>query len=119
MTKEIKYQLNDKTILVQVTTHNDFVNCIEDNPSPFKNSKILLSPETNIDEFEKVVIKCFLEKSQRTIILSERSESGEAICHQIAEQFIKENWTNKELKQIETINCSHFEQQYKYIIIKK
>lgn len=119
MTKEIEYKLGNKIVLVQVSTHSDFVDCIEDTPSPFKLGRTILSPEINIADFEKVVIKCFIEGSQRITILSNNGDSGQTICHNIVEQFVRENWSNADLKQVETINCSHFEQQYKYIITKK
>lgn len=119
MQKITEYQLGNRLVKVHITTHNEFVKCFEDVPSPFKHGKTILNPQIDVNQYEKVVVKCFIEEEQRLPIVQQSSISGESICHTVVEEFIAENWKNHKLLQLETINCSHFEQQYKYLVIPK
>lgn len=82
MTKELEYQLNDKTIFVQVSTHNEFINCLVYSPSPFKHGKTLLNTEIEINNFEKIVIKCLITEDYHLKIMQTNSVNGQTICHE-------------------------------------
>src|SRR5260221_3649426 len=117
MTKEIQYRLGNETIIVQVSTLSDFEECKEDMKSPLKYGKAVLNPDINPNNYEKIVIKCVIEEPHKLIVTKQNKQSGEAICHEVVEQFIEESWKGKKLIQTESIFCNHFELQYKYIII--
>lgn len=38
MEKDVEYQLGFDTVLVKLSVHENFVNCLIDEPSPFKRS---------------------------------------------------------------------------------
>ncbi len=117
---EHKLHFRNDIINVEVSTHKDFIKCIEDDPSPFKSTKNFINPEIDIDSCEKIVIKCFISEAERLKILNAPlSESGMGICHKVVEKFTKSNWKNGEkLLQLESLNCNQYEQQYRFAILK-
>jgi hypothetical protein len=115
MTKEIEYTIQNNTIIVNVSTHDAFGECKEDIQSPFKFMKQVLPPNVDPNLNEQVVIKCFIEEQHRARTANSQ-EGGQQICHTVVDEFIKQNWPDKKLHLIESIHCTQFEQQYKYVI---
>src|SRR5690606_31677192 len=119
MKKNIEYKLrSNEVISVEVSTHDEFLSCKELVASPFQTGKLFVSPEIDINSIQKIVIKCFIQESERLKIVSSYNDFGQSICNNIVEQFIQENWPDKnKLLPLETLNCNHYEQQYKYAIL--
>ncbi|GAB2582687.1 hypothetical protein [Spirosoma areae] len=117
MTENVSFILGQESVTVSVSTHTDFIECVEDIPSPFKHGQTILNPGLDTSNFEGVVIKCFIPFEERDKVSKERA-SGQSICHEVVEDFVRNNWSHKQVFQVETLNCSHFEQQYKYLVQK-
>ncbi len=120
MTTVIEYKLEStgETVTVRVTTLNEFEKCIEDKPSPFKHGASFLDPKIDLTKHQIVFVKCLIEEDQRAKVAKQTALSGEAICHEVVEKFLGKRFRGKKIKSIETINCSHYEQQYKYVVIE-
>ena len=119
MKKTFNYSLltSNENIEVKITTHKEFVECIEDNNFSFKNGKSFIDPKIEMEKFETIVIKCIIPDNQRTKLTNYQANSSMEICYEVIDTFIKENWTNnEELLELESLNCNHFEMQFKYLI---
>lgn len=109
---------SNETIEVEVTTNENFIECIEDNNSPFKHGKSFMDPKIEVEKYETIVIKCIIPENQRNKLFNYQAESSMKICYEVIDQFIKENWKNNEkLLELESLNCNHFEMQFKYLIL--
>ena len=121
MKQIIKYNLSnsDEILELEITTHKDFEQCISLVKSPFNNSKTFIDPELQIEQYETVVIKCYISESERLKVLNTFGENSMNISYKVVDEFISENWRNGEkLMELEGLNCSNFEHQTKYAIIK-
>jgi hypothetical protein len=117
MEKNIEFKIaqSGESVTVGVSTHDDFLPCKEDMRSPFKHGKTILPPEIDPSKYRSVVIKCIIEGKDRTKVGMPKL-SGESICHEVVEQFVKDYFGAKKTVQTETVFCNHYEMQYKYII---
>lgn len=123
MIKTIQYKLltSNDTLELELSTHNDFVECLQKASLPFfgNKNKIFIDPKLQIEQYETIVIKCFISENERLKVLNFTGENSMNITYKIVEEFIKEIWTNGEiLKEIENLSCDHFEHQFKYAIMK-
>lgn len=117
----IKYDLlnGSESVDVEIILLNNFDKCIEDLNFPFKHGKSFINPDIEINKYETVVIKCLIPENERTKIINYHSESSMSICYKAIDLFIEKNWTNNEqLLELESLNCNHFEVQFKYLILK-
>lgn len=120
MKKIIKYDLlnGSESIYVEIILSKNFFKCIEDLNLPFKHGKSFINPDIEVDKHETTVIKCFIPENERTKIINYHSESSMSICYKVIDSFIEKNWTNNEqLIELESLNCNHFEVQFKYLIL--
>lgn len=123
MKKTIQYKLltSNDTLELELSTHNDFFECLQKASPPFFGNinKIFIKPELQIKQYETVVIRCFISENERSKVLNFEGENSMNITYKVIEEFIKENWANGQiLKEIENLSCDHFEHQFKYVIIK-
>lgn len=123
MKKTIHYKIlaNNETLELEISTHKDFVDCIEKHSPPFFGNKNILfvNPELQIEQYEVIVIKCFIAKEERSKVLNWGDESSMNISYKVIDEFIAENWNNGEqLVEIENLSCNHYEIQIKYAITK-
>lgn len=125
MKKTIRYKLStsNETLELEITTHQDFIECLEkvSSPSPFfgNRNKVFINPELQIEHYETVVIRCFISEQERLKVSNFAAENSMNITYKVVEEFIKENWTNGEnLVELENLSCNHFELQFKYAIVK-
>jgi len=117
MTKSIEHDLGGETIIVQISTHDNFVQCIVDEPSPIKHGQTLFNPPIDIKNQRNVVIKCLIEENQRRKLIG-REISAQMIFHEVISELRKEIWPDDELAKVETYTCNPFEEQYKYMFLK-
>lgn len=123
MKKIIQYKLftSNETLELEITTHQNFVECLQKTSSPFfgNKNKVFINPELQIEQFETIVIRCFISENERLKVLNFAGENSMNITYKVVEEFIKENWTNGErLEEVENLSCNHFEHQFKYAIVK-
>jgi len=117
MEKDIEYTLGSSTVIVKVSVHDNFVNCLVDEPSPFKHSVTLGIGD--ISKVNTVVIKCFMPEDERHKVRNKIPNiSAQNIFHKILPGFRQEMWPGAELREVETHFCNHFEEQYKYIFVE-
>ncbi len=119
MEKNIEFKIaqSGEYVTVRTSTHDEFIPCVEDMPSPFKHSKTALPSEIDPSKYKSIVIKCIIEGDEKTKVAKVPGLSGESICHEVVELFIKDNYKSNKLVQTETVLCNHYEMQYKYIIL--
>ncbi|MFV7233893.1 hypothetical protein [Flavobacterium sp. ZB4R12] len=123
MKKTIQHKLltSNETLELEITTHRDFVECLQKASSPFfgNRNKLFINPELQIEQYETVVIRCFISENERSKVLNFAGENSMNITYKVVEEFIKENWAKGEiLEELENLSCNHFEHQFKYAIIK-
>ena len=74
MKKIIQYNLsNSNEILeLEITTHKDFEQCISLVKSPFNQSKTFIDPKLQIEQYETIVIKCYISETERLKVLNQK-----------------------------------------------
>lgn len=117
MTKEIQHQVGSEIVKVQLTILKEFEECKEDMKSPFKNMKQVLPSGFDPNQYTTVIVKSEIYPEHRIPVLLSHKISGESVCHEVVNTFMKESYPGRKAENIETIFCNHFELQYKYIII--
>jgi hypothetical protein len=121
MKKTIQHKLltSNESLVLEITTHKEFIECVQLVQNPFNKSKTFINPELQIEQYNTIVLKCFIAENERHKILNLNGENSMNITYKVVDEFIQENWTNGEtLIQLESLFCSHFEHQFKYAIIK-
>lgn len=120
MKKVFNYPLSnsDEIIEVEITTHEKYVECIQDNNFPFKHGKVIIDPNIKIENYKSIIIKCLIPDNQRNKLFNYQAESSMQICYKIIDEFIVEVWKNTKLLEIESLICNHFEMQFKYLILE-
>jgi hypothetical protein len=100
-----------------ISTHSEFLPCIENLLSPFKLSKTVLQHGIDPDKNKSIVIKCKIVEEDQEKLGKVYGLSSDTICYEALEQFVKEHLSAKNLSQAEILVCNRFEKQYKYIIV--
>lgn len=117
MTREIQHQVGSEIINVHLTELKQFEECKEDMNSPMKHMQMVLQEGFDPNNHLHVFLKCEIFPENRTMTLLSHSVSGESVCHEVASDYIKQNFPNRRSMMIQSIFCNHFEMQYKYIVI--
>lgn len=112
---EFKLPQTGQSITVVVTSHNDYLPCIENLLSPLRHNKTVLQPGIDHSKYKSIVIKCIIVEKQRLKIDQALGLTGESICHEVAAQFVIDNYKARKLLQTEALSCNQYEMQYKYI----
>lgn len=117
--KQIDYPFNylGIDIFAKISIQKDFSDCVEFIQTPFSTSSTILPSNMNLNAFDQVVIRCFLEKEQEDKLLKS-SLQPQSICVKIIEDFI-ENESPSKLKILhKTLTCNPCESQYLFLIEK-
>lgn len=117
MAIQVQHQVGSETVTVQVDILKAFEECKEDMKSPFKHMKQVNHPDFNPNNYENVFIKCEILPEHRIHKLLSHQVSGESVCHEVVNKFMKEKYPGKQFQQIESVFCNHFEMQYQYVVI--
>ncbi|MDF2188694.1 hypothetical protein [Paraflavitalea sp. CAU 1676] len=119
MEKKLQFKIvqSGEEVTVRVTVHGEFQKCVVDMPSPFKHGKIGLHPDIDPHRYQTIVVRCSIDGEERLKVAKVTGLSGESICHEIVEQFVKEVYGEGKAIQSETVFCNHHEMQYKYLVV--
>lgn len=117
--KETEYEFEHLGIKVtaKISILKDFAECTKFTKTPFSNSRKILPNNFNYDDFEQIVIRCFLPENEELKIL-QSSQRPQSFCVEIIEQFVEENWKNNIITIYKTLTCNPAESQFMYLIKK-
>lgn len=117
MTTEFKHQVGNETVTVHVTVLKRFEECKVDIKSPFKHMSQVTEAGFDPNRFENVFIKCEIYPENRTTTLLSHKVSGESVCHEVIEAYLKEKYPGRQMQNFESVFCNHFEVQYRHLVM--
>lgn len=103
MSIQVQHPVGAETVIVQLTILEGFEECKEDMKSPFKYMKQVNHPDFNPDQYENIFIKCEIYPEHRIKKLLNHQVSGESVCHEVVDGFMKANHPGKTVRQIEHV----------------
>lgn len=117
MAIEFKHKVGSEMITVHLTQLKQFEECKEDMKSPFKHMKVVTQQGFDPNQHKNVFFKCEIYPENRTMTLLSHKVSGESVCHEVADNYIKQTFPFGKAVNYESVFCNHFEVQYRYIIM--
>lgn len=107
----------DFSVIAEISLHKDFIECLEFVKTPFSNSTTILPNDFDFDLYDKIVVRCFFNKTEELKIL-QSSKHPQSFCVKTIEKYVEEKWSNRHKILYKTLTCNPYESQYMYLIEK-